>query len=98
FDKDIQEQYGDQLSGMIRDVLGYYVLPEYLYQTWLSDINDGTFEVQNVIDSFNNFERTIAVTGESDDFRGLFSSSTLDLTNTALGSNLNARSKNIQNL
>src|SRR5699024_4418583 len=28
-----QEQYGDQLSGMIRDVLGYYVLPEYLYQT-----------------------------------------------------------------
>src|SRR5690625_1755153 len=93
-----QEQYGDQLSDMIRDVLGYYVLPDYLYQTWLSDINNGEFEVQKVIDSLNNFERTIAVTGESDDFRGLFSSSTLDLTNTALGSNLNARSNNIKNL
>ncbi|QUW23063.1 type I restriction-modification system subunit M [Sporosarcina sp. Marseille-Q4063] len=92
------EQYGDQLSSMIRNVLGYYVLPEYLYQTWLSDINSGEFEVQKVIDSLNNFERTIAVTGDSDDFKGLFSSSTLDLTNTALGNNLNERSRNIRNL
>src|SRR5690625_2555943 len=92
------ESYGEQLSEMIGDVLGYYVLPEYLYQTWLQDINDGEFEVQKVIDSLNNFERTIAVTGESDDFKGLFSSSTLDLTNTALGSNLNERSKNIKKL
>jgi len=92
------ESYGDELSEMIGDVLGYYVLPEYLYQTWLQDINDGEFEVQKVIDSLNNFERTIAVTGESDDFKGLFSSSTLDLTNTALGSNLNERSKNIKKL
>ncbi|TXL57570.1 type I restriction-modification system subunit M [Cerasibacillus terrae] len=92
------EQYGDHLSNMIQGVLGYYVLPEYLYQTWLSDINNGEFEVQHVIDSLNNFERTMAVTSESDDFKGLFSSSTLDLTNTALGSNLNERSKNIKNL
>lgn len=92
------EQYGDDLSDMIRGILGYYVLPEHLYQTWLSDINDGEFEVQKVIDSLNNFERTIAVRGDSDDFKGLFSSSTLDLTNTALGSNLNERSRNIQSL
>ena len=32
------------------------------------------------------------------DFKGLFSSSTLDLTDTALGSNLNERSKNIKAL
>ena len=92
------ESYGDQLSEMIRNVLGYYVLPDYLYQTWLKDINEGEFEVQKVIDSLNNFERTIAVTGDSDDFKGLFSSSTLDLTNTALGNNLNERSRNIKNL
>src|SRR5699024_953929 len=58
----------------------------------------GDFEVQKVIDSLNNFERTIAVSGDSDDFKGLFSSSTLDLTDTALGSNLNERSKNIKEL
>ncbi|QAA23209.1 type I restriction-modification system subunit M [Sporolactobacillus terrae] len=91
-------EYGEQLEKMIKNVLGYYVLPEYLYQTWLKDINSGDFEVQKITDSLNNFERTIAVSGDSDDFKGLFSSSTLDLTDTALGSNLNERSKNVKAL
>lgn len=91
-------EYGDELDKMIQNVLGYYVTPEYLYQTWLKDINTGDFEVQKVTDALNNFERTISVTGDSDDFKGLFSSSTLDLTDTALGSNLNERSKNIKAL
>ena len=91
-------EYGEQLDKMIQNVLGYYISPDYLYQTWLKDINSGDFEVQKVTDSLNNFERTIAVSGDSDDFKGLFSSSTLDLTDTALGSNLNERSKNIKAL
>ena len=91
-------EYGEQLDKMIQNVLGYYVLPEYLYQTWLKDINSGDFGVEKVTDSLNNFERTIAVSGDSDDFKGLFSSSTLDLTDTALGSDLNERSKNIKAL
>ncbi|WP_312501479.1 type I restriction-modification system subunit M [Lacrimispora sp.] len=90
--------YGVELDKMIQDVLGYYVIPEHLYQTWMKDINTGDFEVQKVTDALNNFERTISVTGDSDDFKGLFSSSTLDLTDTALGSNLNERSKNIKAL
>lgn len=93
-----KDEYGNELEKMIQNVLGYYVSPEYLYQAWLKDINSGDFEVQKVTDSLNNFERTIAVTGDSDDFKGLFSSSTLDLTDTALGSNLNERSKNIKAL
>ena len=92
------EQLAEKLVMMISDVLGYYVLPEHLYQTWISDIRSGEFEVQKVTDSLNHFERTIAVTGDSDDFKGLFSSSTLDLTDTALGSNLNERNKNIKEL
>lgn len=91
-------EYGVELDKMIQVALGYYVSPEYLYQTWLKDINSGDFEVQKVTDSLNNFERTIAVSGDSNDFKGLFSSSTLDLTDTALGSNLNERSKNIKAL
>lgn len=93
-----REEYGVELDKMIQNVLGYYVLPEFLYQTWLKDIDSGEFEVQKVTDSLNNFERTIAVTADSNDFKGLFSSSTLDLTDTALGSNLNERSKNIKAL
>ncbi|MBH0160455.1 type I restriction-modification system subunit M [Fictibacillus sp. 26RED30] len=93
-----QAEYGEQLNKMIQNVLGYYVSPEYLYQTWIKDINSGDFEVQKVTDSLNNFERTIAVSSDTNDFKGLFSSSTLDLTDTALGSNLNERSKNIKAL
>lgn len=93
-----REKLGDKLDNMIQKVLGYFVAPEYLYQKWIYDINNGDFEVQNVIDSLNEFEKTIAISEDSDDFKGLFSSSTLDLTDTALGSNLNERSKNIKAL
>ncbi|ODJ70818.1 type I restriction-modification system subunit M [Brochothrix thermosphacta] len=89
---------GAQLDKTLQQTLGYYVLPEYLYQTWLEDIRSGAFEVQKITDSLNHFERTIAITDDSDDFKGLFSGSTLDLTNTALGSNLNERSKSIKAL
>ena len=93
-----REKYGEILDKTIQSVLGYYVAPEYLYQTWISDINSGVFEVQKVTDSLHNFERSIAIESGNDDFKGLFSSSTIDLTDTALGSNLNERSKNIQSL
>ncbi|ABR47784.1 type I restriction-modification system, M subunit [Alkaliphilus metalliredigens QYMF] len=93
-----KKEYGEALEKMIQDVLGYYVSPEYLYQIWLKDINDGNFEVQKVADSLNNFERSIVSSGEVNDFKGLFSSSTLDLTDTALGSNLHERSNNIKAL
>jgi type I restriction enzyme M protein len=93
-----REELGEELDKMIQQVLGYFVAPEYLYQKWVKDINAGDFEVQKVTDSLNNFEKTIAVTGDSDDFKGLFSSSTLDLTDTALGSNLNERNKSIKAL
>ncbi len=82
----------------IQTHLGYYVASEYLYQTWIEDINNGTFEVQKVTDSLNSFERTISQEETPSDFKGLFSSSTIDFSDTALGSNLNERSKNIQAL
>jgi type I restriction enzyme M protein len=93
-----KKEYGEELEKMLQNVQGYFVAPEYLYQIWLKDINEGNFEVQKVSDSLNNFERSIVGSREVDDFKGLFSSSTLDLSDTALGSNLNERSKNIKSL
>lgn len=93
-----KKEYGEKLEKMIQDVLGYFVSPEYLYQIWLKDINEGDFEVQTVADSLNNFERSIVSSAEVNDFKGLFSSSTLDLTDNALGSNLHERSNNIKAL
>lgn len=96
--KEASTEYGEGIYNLIQTALGYYVAPEHLYQTWIIDINSGEFEVQKVTDSLRNFERTISVTGDSGEFKGLFSSSTLDLSDTALGSNLNERSKNIRAL
>lgn len=98
--EDAVTEYGEELIQMIQDVLGYYVLPEYLYQRWLIDIDTGDFEVQKVTDSLNHFEHTIAITNDStaNDFKGIFATSTIDLTDSALGSDLNERSKNIKAL
>lgn len=96
--KNAHQEYGTELEKMIQDILGYFVRPEHLYQTWVQAMNAGNFEVQKVTDSLNQFERSIANAKGSDDFKGLFSSSTLDLTDTALGSNINERNKNIQAL
>ena len=93
-----RNEYGEELDRTLQSILGYYVAPEFLYQTWIDDISKGDFEVQKVIDSLNNFEKTVATSGDTNDFKGLFSSSTLDLSDTALGSNLNERSKNIKAL
>ena len=81
---------------MIQDVLGYCVKPEYLYKTWLANINNRKFTIQPVKDSLNEFERSIAMTEDSTGFEKLFSD--IDLDNTALGSDLNARNKNLQAL
>lgn len=91
-------EHGKDLLDLLQGVLGYYVLPQHLYQAWERDISSGDFELQNVMDSLNNFERTIRVSKDSNDFTGLFSSSIIDLTTTALGSDLNKRSKNIRDL
>ncbi|MDD4808466.1 MAG: type I restriction-modification system subunit M [Bacilli bacterium] len=96
--KEASLDLGQDLYKGIQRSLGYYVAPEYLYQTWLEDINEGKFEVQKVTDSLHSFERTIATNETHTDFKGLFSSSTIDLTDTALGSSLNERNKNIQAL
>ena len=92
----LYKAFQDKYIQLIRQPLGYYIPPEYLYQRWMKDINEGKFELQIVTDSLNNFERTIASNQNPDDFENLFSS--LDLTNQALGKDLNTRSKNIKSL
>lgn len=92
----LYKKYQEKYIELIRQPLGYYIPPEYLYQRWMKDINEGRFELQIVTDSLNNFERTIASNQNPDDFENLFSS--LDLTNQALGKDLNTRSKNIKSL
>ena len=94
--KNVYDEYQKQYIDLIRQQLGYYIQPEYLYQRWIQDINEGRFELETIRASLDDFERTIAGGQNPDDFENLFSS--LDLTNQALGKDLNERSKNIKEL
>ena len=94
--KTVYDEYQKQYIDLIRQQLGYYIQPEYLYQRWIQDINEGRFELETIRASLDAFETTIAGGQNPDDFENLFSS--LDLTNQALGKDLNERSKNIKEL
>lgn len=94
--KNVYDEYQKQYIDLIRQQLGYYIQPKYLYQRWIQDINEGRFELETIRASLDDFERTIAGGQNPDDFENLFSS--LDLTNQALGKDLNERSKNIKEL
>src|SRR5690625_5491427 len=67
------EQHGDGLTNYIQQMLGYYVSPEHLYQRWLKDINEGAFELQNVIDSLQTYECSVSTSSESVYFEGYIS-------------------------
>lgn len=86
----------NKLIQNLKKTLGYYVLPHQLYQSWMIAINAGNFELDTVITSLNDFEKSVTGSSESGDFIGLFSN--LDLTDTALGSDLKHRSDNIKSL
>jgi len=96
--KKAYKEFGSELESTISAELGYFILPENLYQKWVIDIDNKKFELQNVADALNDFERRIALSTANKEFRGLFNTSIIDVTNTALGSDLNKRSKNIQDL
>ena len=92
------DEYKDMFIENIKTTLGYVIQPNCLYQTWLQKIEDNTFEVDDVSTSLSEFERLIVGTKDANDFKGLFSSSIIDVSNTALGEDLNKRSKNIKSL
>ena len=92
------DEYKDMFIENIKTTLGYVIQPNCLYQTWLQKIEDNTFEVDDVSNSLSEFERLIVGTKDANDFKGLFSSSIIDVSNTALGEDLNKRSKNIKSL
>ncbi len=87
-----------QIKKMLQKTLGYFVEPEHLYHSWVRDINNGKFEVKKVTESLNSFERNIASSDTENDFKGLFSSSNLDLNDNAFGEKLNDRNKSIKAL
>lgn len=92
------EKHGEKLENSLRNRIGYCIAPNALYQQWVKDIDAGVFELEKVTNDLNSFEQSIATGETASDFKGLFSSSQMDFSNTALGDNLNKRSKNVSKL
>ena len=100
---EVAEQYGQMFEARgehIKKALmsnpGYYVEPQYLYSNWVKEINAGKFELQHVMDGIATFERMITGAKDADDFKDLFS--TMNLSDPALGADLNMQSRNISSL
>ena len=90
------EKMGDKIKQALMKTPGYYVEPQYLYYTWVREINAGKFELQHVMDGIATFERMIAGAKDAEDFMNLFS--TMNLNDPALGADLNMQSRNISAL
>ena len=100
---EVTEQYGqmfeargEQIKKALMSTPGYYVEPQYLYSNWVKEINTGKFELQHVMDGIATFERMITGAKDADDFKDLFS--TMNLSDPALGADLNMQSRNISSL
>lgn len=100
---EVAEQYGqmfeargEQIKKALMSNPGYFVEPQYLYSNWVKEINAGKFELQHVMDGIATFERMITGAKDADDFKDLFS--TMNLSDPALGADLNMQSRNISSL
>lgn len=100
-EKELLEKYisdsktmGQSLYEKIRQQIGYFIEPNYLFQKWIEDIRIGDFALQNVEDGFCFFEKNVV----DDNLRDIFTNSPIDLTSPALGHNLAQRSRNISDL
>ena len=78
---------------VINQYQGFYIQPNYLFQSWEEDINNGVFELEKMKSSFEEFEQIVAFQTNKDDYSKLFS--VIKIDDPALGSSLKVRNENL---
>src|SRR5699024_9045422 len=86
-DEEIKEALSDELIKRI----GYFIEPEFLYSSLVSDIEAGKFDIEQLSKAINRVEESTLGTNSEDDFVHLFSD--MDLTSNRLGNNVSNRTK-----
>lgn len=86
-DEEIKEALSDELIKRI----GYFIEPEFLYSSLVSDIEAGKFDIEQLSKAINKVEESTLGTNSEDDFVHLFSD--MDLTSNRLGNNVSNRTK-----
>jgi len=88
------EEYRSELSAYLIDELGYVVEPQYLFSTFIAEINKGSdhnFDIELLQNGIKAIESSTLGAESQDEFEDLFDD--MDLTSTKLGRTVNERSK-----
>lgn len=88
------EEYKQELSNYLIDELGYVVEPQYLFSSFIAEINkgsDGKFDVELLQNGIKAIESSTLGAESQDEFEDLFDD--MDLTSTKLGRTVSDRSK-----
>lgn len=78
---------------VINQYQGFYIQPNYLFQSWEEDINNGVFELEKMKSSFEEFEQIVAFQANKEDYEKLFS--VIKIDDPALGSSLKVKNENL---
>lgn len=86
-DQELREALSEELITRI----GYFIEPEFLYSSLVSDIEESKFDIEQLSKAINKVEESTLGTNSEDDFVHLFSD--MDLTSNRLGNNVTNRTK-----
>jgi type I restriction enzyme M protein len=84
-------QMQEVLIKMLREQLGYYIAPEFIFSTLLRKIESKSFEIEQLQKAINNITESTLGIESQDDFDHLFDD--MDLTSSRLGKDVTTRGK-----
>lgn len=85
------EELKEALSEELITRIGYFIEPDFLYSSLVSDIEAGKFDIEQLSKAINKVEESTLGTKSEDDFVHLFSD--MDLTSNRLGNSVSNRTK-----
>ncbi|MBU7556064.1 type I restriction-modification system subunit M [Weissella paramesenteroides] len=88
------EEMRDDLVDDITEAMGFFVAPEFLFETLVADAQAGRFDVEKLQTAVNAVQSSTIGEESEEDFRGLFDD--LDLNSTRLGNTVAERSALMQ--
>lgn len=88
------DEMRDDLVDDITEAMGFFVAPEFLFETLVADAQAGRFDVEKLQTAVNAVQSSTIGEESEEDFRGLFDD--LDLNSTRLGNTVAERSALMQ--
>lgn len=87
----VQDEYREELKQAIIDILGYSIAPEYLFSSLMKQINEGTFDIEELEKAISAISESSLGTESQEDFENLFDD--MDLKSSKLGKDVKSRGK-----